>query len=444
MTGIANAVNGPEAAPYLAKAGGTMAGGINMNSNTLTNVPTPSGNGDAANKQYVDDVAQGRTFKDPCAAATTGALTATYSNGSSGVGATLTNAGAMAAFSVDGYSASVGDRILIKNQASTFQNGIYTVTTVGSGAVNWVLTRSLDMDTASQFFGATTLIINGTVQAGQTWTETAVVVTVGTDAVTFVQTGDATGITSISAADATVTLTPDPIVATGTIAVNTATFVRTVKTQVFPATATYTPSTGLISAIVELVASGGGSGGAAGTAGQCGSSGGAGGGGYCRKFYTAADIGANAAVVIGAAGTAGSAGANAGGNASNSTFTPAGAGAVLTAGGGVGSAGAASSATVTSSNGGAGGTATGGDINIPGNAGTQGQVVLGSAQSNIPGQGGGTQLCPGGTNNPTFNGSVTSKVYGSGAAGAASGGGVDVAGAVGALGICIVTEFCNQ
>jgi hypothetical protein len=72
--------------------------------------------------------------------ATTATLTVTYANGTAGVGATLTNAGAQAAFAVDGVTPSVGDRVLVKDQSTTFQNGIYTLTTAGSGATNWVLT----------------------------------------------------------------------------------------------------------------------------------------------------------------------------------------------------------------------------------------------------------------------------------------------------------------
>lgn len=121
--------------------------------------------------------------------ASTGALTATYSNGSSlGVGATLTNAGAMVAFAIDGASPAINSRILIKNQASTFQNGIYTLTTVGSGAVNWVLTRATDYDSPSEITsGDVVAITNGTVNAITSWLQTATVTTIGTDPIVFSQ-----------------------------------------------------------------------------------------------------------------------------------------------------------------------------------------------------------------------------------------------------------------
>lgn len=142
----------------------------------------------AVTKQYADALIAGLDFKPTCVAASTGALTVTYANGSSGVGATLTNAGAMAAFSLDGVSPSVGQRVLIKNQASTLQNGTYTVTTVGSGAVNWVLTRSTDYDQPAEITpGDLVPISGGTVNADTLWLQTATVAAVGTDPVTFSQ-----------------------------------------------------------------------------------------------------------------------------------------------------------------------------------------------------------------------------------------------------------------
>jgi hypothetical protein len=64
------------------------------------------------------------------------------SRANAGVGATLTNAGAQAALVIDGVTLSVSDRVLVYNQASAFQNGVYTVTNVGSGSTNWILTRA--------------------------------------------------------------------------------------------------------------------------------------------------------------------------------------------------------------------------------------------------------------------------------------------------------------
>ena len=64
--------------------------------------------------------------------------------GEGGVGATLTNAGAQAALTIDGILMTVGARVLVQGQTSQVENGIYSVTTVGTGATNWVLTRATD------------------------------------------------------------------------------------------------------------------------------------------------------------------------------------------------------------------------------------------------------------------------------------------------------------
>lgn len=62
----------------------------------------------------------------------------------SGVGATLTNAGAQAALNIDSIALSSGDRVMVRLQTNGAENGVYTVTTVGSGSTNWVLTRATD------------------------------------------------------------------------------------------------------------------------------------------------------------------------------------------------------------------------------------------------------------------------------------------------------------
>jgi hypothetical protein len=117
--------------------------------------------------------AQGLTTYAATRVATVSALTATYANGVLGVGATLTNATTQAALTIDGVALSIADRVLVKNQASTFQNGIYTVTTVGTGATNWVLTRATDYDQAADVVQYGVVMSNqGTVNAGKLWQET--------------------------------------------------------------------------------------------------------------------------------------------------------------------------------------------------------------------------------------------------------------------------------
>jgi len=67
----------------------------------------------------------------------------------SGVGATLTNSGAQAALTVDGVALSLTNRVMVRLQTNGAENGVYTVTTVGSGSTNWVLTRATDNNTVN-------------------------------------------------------------------------------------------------------------------------------------------------------------------------------------------------------------------------------------------------------------------------------------------------------
>ncbi len=133
--------------------------------------------------------AQGLTTYTAVTAATIAPLTATYSNGTLGVGATLTNAGAQAALSLDDVTLGVGSRLGIKDQLSTFQNGIYVLTTQGSSSTNWVLTRATDYDQSANIIQYGLFLVNqGTINAGLLWQETgAGPFTVGTTPITFVQ-----------------------------------------------------------------------------------------------------------------------------------------------------------------------------------------------------------------------------------------------------------------
>ena len=164
---------------------GAFASTFTMTAPTSLTFPV---SGTLATQAYADAIAAGLEFKNACVAGSTAPLTVTYNNNASGIGATLTNAGAQVAFSIDGQSPSLAQRILIKNQASTLQNGIYTVTVIGDGSTNWVLTRALDYDQPSEIHaGDLVAIESGTVNANTLWLQTQNVATIGTDAISFSQ-----------------------------------------------------------------------------------------------------------------------------------------------------------------------------------------------------------------------------------------------------------------
>ena len=169
---------------------------VSLTSGTVST--TPSSANDLANKSYVDTmVSSGITYHAPVkyeVPNTTGNLNATYDNGTAGVGATLTNAGTLAAFAPDGPTAQVGDRILIYNQTNAFENGIYEVTTVGDGSTPWVLTRATDADSYgvkdpnALGEGDAFFVTSGNTGAGETYVcNTVGAITFGTTAITFTQ-----------------------------------------------------------------------------------------------------------------------------------------------------------------------------------------------------------------------------------------------------------------
>lgn len=169
----------------------TIASSVALSGSPTTTTQTA---GDSSTKlattAFVANAVLGQDFKEACKYATTAALpTVVYANGSSGVGATLTAVG-VGAISLDGSTPSVSDRILVKNQASTFQNGIYTVTIVGTAGTVFVLTRSLDANQSYEFStGDSVFVTSGSTLATTTWAYTGVdSPTIGTDAITFAQT----------------------------------------------------------------------------------------------------------------------------------------------------------------------------------------------------------------------------------------------------------------
>jgi hypothetical protein len=147
-------------------------GTVDVASKKITSVADPTISSDAANKSYVDSVAQGLDVKGSVKYASTGNL------GLSGT--SVTNINVPAAVS----SLTVGDRILVKDQSTGSQNGIYVV---ASGS--W--TRATDMAASSDASGAFTFVQYGSSGTGSLadtgWVQTADPAVVGTDALVWTQ-----------------------------------------------------------------------------------------------------------------------------------------------------------------------------------------------------------------------------------------------------------------
>jgi len=177
---------------------------------TVTVTQDPTAALQLSTKQYVDgQVASvsNTTFHASVSYATLSDLgTVTYNNGTSGVGATITNAGTQAALTIDGYTFTATDvtnatRVMVKNQSSGLQNGIYVVTNQGSGSTNWVLTRSTDFNTVGTGpnyieTGAAAFVNSGTSNGSTSWVmNTTGTITVGSTALVWVQTSSSGNIT---------------------------------------------------------------------------------------------------------------------------------------------------------------------------------------------------------------------------------------------------------
>lgn len=148
----------------------TTIGALVPSTGVFTNISTatgqistaPSSAADITNKLYVDTIAQGLNPKAACKAGT------------------LTNITLSGLQTIDGYSVLAGNRVLVKNQTATADNGIYV-----ASASAW--TRAVDMDVWAEVPGAYTVVLNGS-QANTAWVSTSADTgTIGVTQITWVQ-----------------------------------------------------------------------------------------------------------------------------------------------------------------------------------------------------------------------------------------------------------------
>lgn len=164
---------------------------------------------DIVNKSYADSIGSGVNFHDACDYGTIAVLSpaANYNQpGGAGVGVNATLTGSTnVPLVVDGVTVATGKRILVKNQTSTFQNGIYTVTQQGNNAtVPYILTRASDYDTSGSGInevqaGDFVIVLNSTL-ANTAWVQqTPAPINFGVTAITFIQFAAANpGVTSFN------------------------------------------------------------------------------------------------------------------------------------------------------------------------------------------------------------------------------------------------------
>ena len=160
--------------------------------NTTTNVHGIANTANLATREYVDNVASGIIAKPAVEAATTSNLDATYDNGASGVGATLTANSNGAWTSLDDVTTDweLLDGILVKDQTNPAENGRYVIEDLGDATSPWVLRRCSLCDEPSEIPGMYIFVKYGTLNAGAGYValvDDPATFTVGTSDITMTQ-----------------------------------------------------------------------------------------------------------------------------------------------------------------------------------------------------------------------------------------------------------------
>ncbi|WP_392750578.1 hypothetical protein [Streptomyces sp. LN590] len=197
--------------------------GADVNNQRIINLADPSAATDAATKQYVDNKILGLNWKQPVRAATTtnGTLATAYANGQV----------------IDGVTLATGDRILIKDQTTQTENGVYVVAASGAPA------RATDADSTAELHGAAVYVTTGTTNGDKAWTQTTDSPTIGSSNVVFAQFGGG----SLPTAGAGLTLSGSTLdvgagtgitVGTDTVSVDTAVVARRYSASIGDGSAT--------------------------------------------------------------------------------------------------------------------------------------------------------------------------------------------------------------
>ena len=198
---------------------------VDLNNQKIINLTDPANPQDAANKRYVDAAVVGIEWKPSVRAATTanGTLATAFANGQV----------------IDGVTLATGNRILIKNQTTGTENGLYTVNATGAP------TRSTDADTNAELTASFAVFVEeGTTNADSGYTLTNDgTVTIGTTALSFTQ---FTGLGQITAGNGLTKAanTIDVVAGTGIVAnandvaIDTAVVVRKYATDIGDGSAT--------------------------------------------------------------------------------------------------------------------------------------------------------------------------------------------------------------
>jgi hypothetical protein len=158
-------------------------GAVSFNSQRITSVATPTSGNDAATKTYVDSLLEGRDWKNSVRLATAASLPANTRTSN------VITASANGGLTVDGSAVAVGNRILVKDEATGANNGVYDVTAIGDASNPFVLTRSSDADASSDVTGGFAIWVNeGTANADTGWVLTTNdAITLNTTALVFTQ-----------------------------------------------------------------------------------------------------------------------------------------------------------------------------------------------------------------------------------------------------------------